>query len=66
MIASTGTVGYALHGSVDWPLVLLIGLPELVGVVAGWRVARALPTATLRWILIVVLLVLAPYLALRG
>ena len=66
VIASTGTVGYALHGSVDWALVLLIGLPELIGVVAGWRLARALPTATLRWILIVVLLVLAPYLALRG
>jgi uncharacterized membrane protein YfcA len=66
VIASAGTIGYALHGSVDWALVLLIGLPELVGVVAGWRLARALPTATLRAILIVVLLVLAPYLALRG
>ena len=38
----------------------------LVGVVVGWRIARALPTATLRTVLIVVLLLLAPYLALRG
>jgi uncharacterized membrane protein YfcA len=66
VIASVGTIGYALHGSVDWALVLLIGLPELVGVIAGWRIARALPTATLRGILVAVLLVLAPYLALRS
>ena len=48
VIATVGTIGYALHGSVDWALVLLIGLPVLVGVVVGWRIARALPTATLR------------------
>jgi uncharacterized membrane protein YfcA len=65
VIATVGTIGYALHGSVDWALVLLIGLPELVGVIVGWRIARALPTRTLRGILIAVLLVLAPYLALR-
>jgi hypothetical protein len=65
VIAGVGTIGYALHGSVDWGLVLLIGLPELVGVVVGWRIARALPTRTLRAVLVVVLLLLAPYLALR-
>ena len=65
VIATVGTIGYALHGSVDWGLVLLIGLPELVGVIVGWRIARALPTRTLRGILVVVLLLLAPYLALR-
>lgn len=65
VIAGVGTIGYALHGSVDWGLVALIGLPELVGVVVGWRIARALPTRTLRTVLVVVLLLLAPYLALR-
>ncbi|HEV7655034.1 MAG TPA: sulfite exporter TauE/SafE family protein [Mycobacteriales bacterium] len=65
VIASVGTIGYAIHGSVDWGLVLLIGAPELAGVIVGWRIARALPTATLRGILVVVLLALAPYLALR-
>jgi uncharacterized membrane protein YfcA len=65
VIAGVGTIGYALHGSVDWGLVLLIGLPELVGVVVGWRIAQILPTRMLRGILIAVLLLLAPYLALR-
>ena len=65
VIAGVGTIGYALHGSVDWALVALIGLPELVGVVVGWRIARALPTRTLRAVLVAVLLLLAPYLALR-
>ena len=65
VIAGVGTIGYAVHGSVDWALVALIGVPELVGVVVGWRIARALPTRTLRAILVAVLLLLAPYLALR-
>jgi len=65
VIATVGTVGYAVHGSVDWGLVALVGLPELAGVVVGWRIARALPTRLLRGILVAVLLLLAPYLALR-
>jgi uncharacterized membrane protein YfcA len=65
VIATVGTIGYAVHGSVDWGLAVLIGLPVLVGVVLGWRIARALPTRTLRTVLVVVLLLLAPYLALR-
>lgn len=66
VIATVGTVGYALSGRVDWALVLLIGLPELAGVLLGWRIARALPTRALRLVLIAALLALAPYLALRG
>jgi uncharacterized membrane protein YfcA len=66
VIASVGTIGYALHGSIDWPLALLIGVPELIGVVLGWRIARALPTRTLEHALIIALVLLAPYLALHG
>lgn len=65
VIASVGTVGYLAHGSIDWGLAVLVGVPELVGVLIGWRVARALPTRTLTRVLIVVLLALAPYLALH-
>ncbi|PSK96941.1 hypothetical protein CLV30_12425 [Haloactinopolyspora alba] len=66
VVAGTGTVGYVLDGSVDWSLATVIGLPELVGVLVGWRVARALPARRLKLALVVVLLALAPYLALHG
>lgn len=66
VIAGVGTVGYLAHGSVDWGLAALVGIPELVGVVIGWKIAQALPTRTLKIVLIVVLLALAPYLALHG
>ncbi|TCK21738.1 sulfite exporter TauE/SafE family protein [Pseudonocardia endophytica] len=66
VIAGVGTVGYLANGSIDWGLAALVGIPELAGVLVGWRIARALPTRTLKTVLIVVLLALAPYLALHG
>lgn len=66
IIASVGTLGYALHGSIDWPLALVIGAPELGGVLIGWKIAHALPSRTLKTALIVTLFLLAPYLALHG
>lgn len=66
VIAGAGTVGYVVAGAVDWPLVALVGVPELVGVLAGWVIARAVPAAALKGALVVSLLVLAPYVALRG
>jgi uncharacterized membrane protein YfcA len=66
VIAVVGTAGYLGHGSIDGPLALLVGLPELGGVLIGWRIARALPTRTLKNGLVCILLALAPYLALRG
>lgn len=64
VIATVGTIGYLAQGAIDWPLALLVGVPELVGVVIGWKIARMLPTRILQYALIVVLLILAPYLAL--
>lgn len=66
LIAGVGTVGYLVSGAIDWPLAALIGIPELAGVLLGWRLARALPVRTLTYALVVALLVLAPYLALHG
>lgn len=66
VIAGVGTIGYAAHGAIDWPLATLIGVPELAGVLLGWRVAHALPTRTLKLALIITLLALAPYLILHG
>lgn len=66
VIATVGALGYLLHGTIDWPLAALIGLPELAGVIAGWKIAHALPTRTLRNTLITTLCVLAVYLVLQG
>jgi hypothetical protein len=65
VIATVGTLGYALHGSIDWSLALVIGVPELAGVLLGWKIAHALPSRTLKAVLVVTLLALAPYLALH-
>ncbi|NNG38227.1 sulfite exporter TauE/SafE family protein [Flexivirga sp. ID2601S] len=66
LIAGVGSVGYALQGSIDWPLAALVGIPELAGVFLGWRIARALPVRSLRLGLVAALLVVAPYVALHG
>lgn len=66
IIAAVGTVGYLAHGAIDWPLAVLIGIPELAGVVIGWKLAHTMPTRTLKFALITALLVMAPYLALHG
>lgn len=63
VIASIGTAGYLLHGSVHWPLAALVGLPELAGVIIGWKIARSLPARQLKYALAGALLALAPYLA---
>jgi uncharacterized protein len=66
IIASVGTVGYLAHGAINWPLAALVGIPELAGVLLGWKIAHALPTRSLKYALIITLFALAPYLALHG
>ncbi|MFE7119815.1 sulfite exporter TauE/SafE family protein [Streptomyces sp. NPDC057654] len=66
VIASIGTLGYVAHGAVDWRLAALVGVPEIAGVLIGWKIARALPTRTLKYALVAALLAVAPYLALHG
>ncbi|MFF1354806.1 sulfite exporter TauE/SafE family protein [Streptomyces sp. NPDC058297] len=63
VIAAIGTLGYVLHGSVDWRLAALVGVPELVGVIVGWKIAHAVPARRLKYALVGTLLALAPYLA---
>ncbi len=65
VIASVGTIGYAVQGDVSWSLALLIGIPELVGVVAGWRLARNLPAERLRVALAGALVLVGLYLIVR-
>ncbi len=66
VIAGVGTLGYLIRGTIDWPLVALIGLPELAGVLLGWKIARSLQTRHLKNALVIALLALVPYLVLHG
>ncbi|MHB2021771.1 MAG: sulfite exporter TauE/SafE family protein [Mycobacteriales bacterium] len=66
VIASVGTAGYLIGGAISWPLAALVGVPELCGVLLGWRLAHATPARGLKYALIVALFALAPYLALHG
>ncbi|MEV1021323.1 sulfite exporter TauE/SafE family protein [Streptomyces sp. NPDC050264] len=66
VIASVGTVAYVAHGDVEWGPAALVGVPELAGVLIGWRIARALPARRLTFALVAFLLALAPFLALHS
>jgi uncharacterized membrane protein YfcA len=66
VIACVGAAGYLAAGAVSWALVALVGIPELAGVLLGWKIAHALPTRHLTNALIIALLALAPYLAVRS
>jgi uncharacterized protein len=66
VIASVGTIGYAIQGDVSWSLAVVVGVPQLAGVVIGWRLARALPADRLRVALAGALILLGPYLIVRN
>jgi uncharacterized membrane protein YfcA len=61
-----GTIGYALHGAIDWPMAVFIAVPQMLGVVIGCKVAHAVPARGLAFTLAFALIALAPYLALGG
>ncbi len=66
VIAGVGTIGYALQGDVAWSLTLVVGVPQLAGVVIGWRLAHAIPADRLRIVLAGALILAGPYLILRN
>lgn len=44
VIATVGTVGYLAQGAISWPLALLVGIPELLGVLIGWKIGPPAPS----------------------
>ena len=58
-----GAIGYASQGSIDWFLAIFVADPQMIGVVAGWKLAHAIPARGLAFALAFVLIGLAPYLA---
>lgn len=65
-IALFATAGYLTAGVIKWYLVLLVGVPLLVGTIGGWVVARRIQPARLKVALVVVLLGLGLYLLAGG
>lgn len=59
-ISGFATIGYLAVGAVSLQLALLVGIPQLVGVVLGWKVAHRVDPARLRIILGVILILIAP------
>lgn len=64
-VAAFATAGYVLRDAVSWSLAVVIGVPELVGVAIGWRVAQTVDAGRLTRVLAILMLLLGPYLALR-
>jgi uncharacterized membrane protein YfcA len=62
-IAGFATAGYLVRDAVSVELALLVGVPELAGVVVGWWVAHVVDETRLKRALAVVLVVVGPYLA---
>lgn len=60
IVATTGTLAYLGQGAISWPLAMLVGIPQLAGVVIGWRIAHALPRRPLTYALALTLVALGP------
>lgn len=60
VVAATGTATYLAQEAISWPLAVLTGIPQLVGVWIGWRIAHALPTRPLTYALAISLIALGP------
>lgn len=63
-IATFATAGYLLQGNVSFILAVLVGVPLLVGVAIGWKVAHVINPDRLKVALGIVLIAVGPYLAL--
>lgn len=63
-IATFATAGYLANGAVSIPLAALVGVPQVIGAVAGWRIAHLIDPERLKAALGLTLLAVGPYLAL--
>lgn len=62
-LSGSATLAYAAHGAVSGPLVIALGIPQLIGVVLGWQVAHRVEAARLELVLGAVLLIVGGYVA---
>lgn len=64
VLSGTAAATYLAAGSVSVPLAVLVGVPQLVGVVVGWQVAHRVPSRRLKAVLAIALVAVGPLLAL--
>lgn len=57
--ALAGTLTYAIHGEIDFPLAVLVGLPAAVGATAGTTVQQRLHARALAYLFAAFLVVIA-------
>ncbi|MFP8955010.1 sulfite exporter TauE/SafE family protein [Natrialbaceae archaeon A-arb3/5] len=62
-VSGFATVGYLSVDAVVWPVVALVGIPQVIGVVIGWRIAHVVDAGRLRVGLGFVLVLVAPVIA---
>lgn len=65
-ISGFATVGYMIHGAVDWYLALFLTVPLLIGTVSGWYIAQRIKASKLQMSLALVLIALGIYLMSGG
>jgi hypothetical protein len=66
VVAGVGTLSYLGRGTIDWRVALLAGVPELCGVLIGWKIAHAVTPRTLTRVMIVALVASAGLVAIHG
>ena len=62
-IAFFAASGYFVQGQISMILAIMIALPLAGGVVLGWKIAHLIEPAKLKLVLALVLIIIAPYLA---
>ncbi len=60
LVGSSGFTGHLIRGRVDWLLVLVIGIPAMIGMFVGSRMSGNVNPAKLRLVVGLVLLVVSP------
>ena len=65
-ISAMATTGYTLQGAVDWYLAGILGIPLIIGTIAGWYLAQRIPVKKLKVALAIVLVALGIYLMSGG
>lgn len=60
LVGIAGFVGHLLKGSVDWNLIAIVGIPGVLGMYAGTRLANRFDAAGLRLVVGIVVLLVAP------